>query len=79
MPDEELEKILERIFNKEEEEKKEMDYFVTISQGSNKIELTANHIFVINNLIEYINDTNRKSDANLSISIAPIIDQIKED
>lgn len=79
MPDEELEKILERIFNKEEEEK-EMNYFVTISQESdNKIELTANHIFVINQLVEYINETNRKSDAKLSVKIDPIIDPVKED
>lgn len=79
MPDEELEKILERIFNKEEEEK-EMNYFVTISQESdNKIELTANHIFIINQLVEYINETNRKSDAKLSVKIDPIIDPVKED
>lgn len=78
MPDEELEKIMERLFNKEEEEK-EMNYFVTISQGSNEIKLTANHIFVMNNLVEYINDTNRKSDAKLSVKIEPIIDPIKED
>lgn len=79
MQDEELEKILERIFNKGEEEK-EMNYFVTISQESdNKIELTANHIFVINQLVEYINETNRKSDAKLSVKFEPIIDPIKED
>lgn len=71
MPDEELDKILERIFNKGEEEK-EMKYFVTISQGSNKLELTADSKYVINQLVDYINDINKNSDAKLSFRFDPI-------
>ena len=71
MPDEELEKILERIFNKEEEEKK-MNYFCTISQGANKLELTTDSIFAVNQLIDYINEINKHSDGKLSFRMDPV-------
>lgn len=69
MQDEELDNILERIFNKEE---KKMKYFATISQGSNKLELTADSKYVINQLVDYVNDINKNSDAKLSFRFDPI-------
>lgn len=71
MPDEELEKIIERIFNKEEEEKK-MKYLVTIIQDSNVLEFEADSNYVINQLVDYINDINKNSDADLAFRFDPI-------
>lgn len=71
MPDEELEKILERIFNKEEEEKK-MKYLVSIIQDSNVIELTADSNYVLNHVVEFVNDINKNTDANLTFRMDPV-------
>lgn len=49
-----------------------MKYFVTISQGTNKFELTADSKYVINQLVDYVNDINKNSDAKLSFRIDPI-------
>lgn len=71
MSDEELEKILERIFNKEEEEKK-MKYLVSIIQDSNVIELTADSNYVLNHVVEFVNDINKNTDANLTFRMDPV-------
>lgn len=66
----EFKEILNEIYGMKEEKK--MDYFCTISQGANKLELTTDSTFAVNQLVDYINEINKHSDGILSFRMDPV-------
>lgn len=60
-----FEEFVKEKFDVEKEDKK-MEYFITIGQGANKLEFTADSHTAVNEIIEYVNAINFKTDAKLS-------------
>lgn len=72
MEKDEIKELLNELYGMNGKEEKKMNYFCTISQGTNKIELTTDSRFAVNVLVEYINEINKSSDSKLSFRMDPV-------
>lgn len=72
MEKDEIKELLNELYGMNGKEEKKMNYFCTISQGANKLELTIDSRFAVNQLIDYINEINKYSDGKLSFRMDPV-------